>query len=100
VVAADGTAAKRAARTRSGQEGCGFAYENRSSKVRRPMITARFLPSGDTALVVEFGDRMDRHLSALVLNLHRRLRSADIAGVVESVPTFRSLLVHASSKRG
>ncbi len=58
------------------------------------MIQARFLPSGDTALVVEFGDHMDRHLSALVLNLHRRLLSADIPGVVESVPTFRSLLVH------
>lgn len=55
---------------------------------------ARFLASGDTALVVEFGDRMDRHLSALVLNLHRRLRDADLAGVVETVPTFRSLLVH------
>lgn len=55
---------------------------------------ARFLPSGDTALVVEFGNRMDRHLSALVLNLHRRLRNGDVAGIVETVPTFRSLLVH------
>ena len=54
----------------------------------------RFLASGDTALVVEFGDRMDRHLSALVLNLLRRLSDARIAGVVEAVPTFRSLLIH------
>jgi inhibitor of KinA len=58
------------------------------------MISPRFLPSGDTALVVEFGDHMDRHLSALVLNLHRRLRSGDIPGIIETVPTFRSLLVH------
>ena len=59
-----------------------------------PAIAPRFLASGDTALVVEFGDRMDRHISALVLNLLRRLRDAEIAGVVEAVPTFRSLLIH------
>ncbi len=59
-----------------------------------PAMAPRFLASGDTALVVEFGDRMDRHLSALVLNLLRRLGEAGIAGVVEAVPTFRSLLIH------
>ncbi|WP_072390000.1 5-oxoprolinase subunit PxpB [Hyphomicrobium sp. CS1BSMeth3] len=57
-------------------------------------VAPRFLPSGDTSLVVEFGDRMDRHLSALVLNLCRRVEAAGIAGVSEAVPTFRSLMVH------
>lgn len=57
-------------------------------------VEPRFLASGDTALVVEFGDRMDRHISALVLNLRRRVQEADIAGVSEAVPTFRSLMVH------
>ena len=55
---------------------------------------ARFLPGGDTALVVEFGDRVDQHLSGLVLALAQRLRAAAIPGVVETVPTFRSLMVH------
>jgi KipI family sensor histidine kinase inhibitor len=59
-----------------------------------PVMAPRFLASGDTALVVEFGDHMDRHVSALVLNLFRRLGEAGIAGVVEAVPTFRSLLIH------
>ena len=59
-----------------------------------PVMAPRFLASGDTALVVEFGNRMDRHVSALVLNLFRRLGDAGIAGVVEAVPTFRSLLIH------
>jgi inhibitor of KinA len=59
-----------------------------------PFAAPRFLPSGDTALVVEFGDRMDRRISALVLNLLRRIQDAAITGVVEAVPTFRSLLVH------
>ncbi len=54
----------------------------------------RFLPSGDTALVVEFGDRIDRRLSAAVTGLADRIRVADLGGVTETVPTYRSLLVH------
>jgi len=54
----------------------------------------RLLPAGDTALTVEFGDRIDRQLSNLVLALARCLTEASIAGVVECVPTFRSLTVY------
>jgi inhibitor of KinA len=54
----------------------------------------RFLPAGDTALVVEFADRVDPEVSARVLALARRIEAAAIAGVVETVPTFRSLMVH------
>ncbi len=57
-------------------------------------VGPRFLASGDTALVVEFGDRLDRHISAMVLNLSRRVQAAGLAGVSEAVPTFRSLMVH------
>src|SRR5712691_5697892 len=54
----------------------------------------RFLTAGDTALVVEFGDRVDAHLSALVLALAQKLDASRLVGVVEVVPTFRSLMVH------
>jgi KipI family sensor histidine kinase inhibitor len=54
----------------------------------------RLLPAGDTALTVEFGDRIDRQLSNLVLALARCLTEANITGVVECVPTFRSLTVY------
>ncbi len=54
----------------------------------------RFLASGDTALVVEFGDRVDPALSWLVLSLARKLEDLALPGVVEVVPTFRSLMVH------
>jgi KipI family sensor histidine kinase inhibitor len=54
----------------------------------------KVLPAGDTALVVEFGETIDRRLSTLVLALARRLSEADLTGVVETVPTFRSLMVH------
>ena len=57
-------------------------------------MTVRFLSAGDRALVVEFGDRVDRTVSAEVLRLDAVIRSAVIAGVVETVPTFRSLMIH------
>jgi KipI family sensor histidine kinase inhibitor len=53
-----------------------------------------FLPCGDTAFTVEFGDRVDRALSRRVLALHAALRGQPLPGIVETVPTFRSLLVH------
>jgi inhibitor of KinA len=54
----------------------------------------KVLTAGDTALVIEFGDAVDRGLSAWVLALARRLNEARVAGVVETVPTFRSLMVY------
>ena len=55
-----------------------------------PRLTA----SGDSALVVEFGDTIDPALNDRVLTLDAALARAAIAGVVETVPTYRSLLVH------
>ena len=57
-------------------------------------MTARFLPSGDTAITVEFGDRIERGLSEAVLRLNERVRASGLPGVVETVPTFRSLTIH------
>jgi len=54
----------------------------------------RVLNAGDTAIVVEFGESIDRRLSTWVLALARRLNEARLDGLVETVPTFRSLLVH------
>ncbi len=61
--------------------------------------SAHFLPAGDTALVVEFGDRIDRELSERVLRLGAQVRKARLAGVIETVATFRSLLVHYDPMR-
>jgi len=57
-------------------------------------MSARFLPAGDTAIVVEFGDRIDRSVNDRVLRLSAQVRAANLPGVVETVPTFRSLMVH------
>ena len=58
------------------------------------VVAYRMLAAGDTGLVVEFGDRVDRPLSNLVLALAQRIGDANIAGVVECVPTFRSLMIY------
>jgi KipI family sensor histidine kinase inhibitor len=44
-------------------------------------------------MVVEFGDRIDRDLNAVVLALANRLDQSHIPGLIETVPTFRSLTV-------
>ena len=54
----------------------------------------RFLSAGETALVVEFGDRVDPAINARVLALDAALRAAPPQGVRECVPTYRSLMIH------
>ena len=56
------------------------------------------LPLGDSAWTVEFGDRIDPSLHARVMGLNGALHAArdagTLAGIVDLVPTFRSLTVH------
>jgi KipI family sensor histidine kinase inhibitor len=54
----------------------------------------RLLPCGDSALVIEFGDHIDAELNARVLALDALLAEERIPGITETVPTYRSLLVH------
>ena len=57
-------------------------------------MKVRFLSAGDRALVIEFGERVDRGLSERVLRLDAVIRADPPAGIVETVPTFRSLTVY------
>lgn len=54
----------------------------------------RFLSAGDTALTVEFGETAERRFSEAVLALDARLAASRPPGVVELVPTLRSLTIH------
>ncbi|HEV2675245.1 MAG TPA: 5-oxoprolinase subunit PxpB [Aliidongia sp.] len=58
------------------------------------MTLPRFLAAGDAALVVEYGEVIDPVLIAAVQRLDRRLAAAHVPGVIETVPSFRSLMVH------
>jgi KipI family sensor histidine kinase inhibitor len=54
----------------------------------------RLLPSGDRAITVEFARTIDDAANERVLALDRALMEAPVEGVTETVPTYRSLLVH------
>jgi inhibitor of KinA len=54
----------------------------------------RFRDAGESALVVEFGDRVDPELNARVLALDAALAGSAIPGLRETVPTYRSLMIH------
>jgi KipI family sensor histidine kinase inhibitor len=54
----------------------------------------RLLPSGDSAVTVEFSRNIDDVANQRVLALDRALAREPIGGVTETVPTYRSLLVH------
>jgi KipI family sensor histidine kinase inhibitor len=59
-----------------------------------PSPPPRLLPSGDRAIAVEFAKIIDDAANQRVLTLDRALTAAKVAGVTETVPTYRSLLVH------
>lgn len=52
------------------------------------------IAAGDTALVVDFGNQVDLNVSAKVLALAGRLDALNIDGVIETVPTIRSLSIY------
>ncbi|MFG1398959.1 5-oxoprolinase subunit B family protein [Roseixanthobacter pseudopolyaromaticivorans] len=54
----------------------------------------RFLDAGDSGLVVEFGAEVSREINERVLTLAAALERAALRGVVELVPTYRSLMIH------
>jgi inhibitor of KinA len=53
----------------------------------------RILPVGEAAFTVEFGDRLDEQLSRQVHALDAVLSVQRFPGIVETIPTYRSLLV-------
>jgi KipI family sensor histidine kinase inhibitor len=62
-------------------------------------VTRRYLPAGESALVVEFGDAADPAFHRQVVALDAALSAAAIEGVRDSVPTYRSLMIHFDPRR-
>ena len=52
-----------------------------------------FLPAGDKALVVELGDTIDPDTNRSVHNLLQAIQRQSLEGIIDLVPTYRSLLV-------
>ena len=58
------------------------------------LISPRLKPCGDAALLAEYGEAVDANVNRQVLALDAYLTAHPIHGVSETVPTYRSLLVH------
>jgi 5-oxoprolinase (ATP-hydrolysing) subunit B len=57
------------------------------------MCPPRILLAGDSALVIELGDTIDPDINARVVALDAAIQASAFPGVVETVPTYRSLMV-------
>ncbi len=55
---------------------------------------AKYVPVGDRALLVEFGDTIDLEANQKVHALDHAISKRELYGVEECVPTYRSLLVY------
>ena len=54
----------------------------------------RYLIAGDSTLIVEFGEEISPHINEKVRSLMHYLEKKDLDGIVEMVPTYRSLAIH------
>jgi KipI family sensor histidine kinase inhibitor len=55
--------------------------------------TPKILPCGDSAVTVEFGSTIDPDINGMVLALDEIVRAREPAGLIETVPTYRSLTI-------
>ena len=64
------------------------------TSIERAKDAPRILVSGDSAVTVEFGATIDAALNARVLGLDQAVTAARLPFINETVPTYRSLIVH------
>lgn len=58
------------------------------------MSEIRYLPYGDCAVNVEFGNKIDPELNKQIRAFRITLEKEQIPGIIETVPTYRSILIH------
>ena len=58
------------------------------------MADVRFLLSGDSSVTVEFGNEISPAINAQIRAFTIALEESKLPGIVEVVPTYRSLMVH------
>jgi inhibitor of KinA len=57
-------------------------------------MKARIVPAGDSAIVVEFDERIDPVVNASAIALAEAIEAAHLAGVRDVVPTYRSVAIY------
>lgn len=58
------------------------------------MDNVRFLISGDCAVTVEFGNEISEKINSDIRAYMMALEKSGISGIIEAVPTYRSVTVH------
>lgn len=58
------------------------------------MQDVRYLMTGDTSVSVEFGNEISTEINARIRAFNIALEKKGVPGIVETVPTYRSLTVH------
>ena len=58
------------------------------------MADVRFLLSGDSSVTVEFGNEISPAINAQIRAFNIALEESKLPGITETVPTYRSLMVH------
>lgn len=53
----------------------------------------KYLPAGDKALIMEFGNEIAKDINAKIRNVVRFLDEANLKGIEELLPTYRSIMI-------
>ena len=54
----------------------------------------KYLAAGDRALVMEFGNSISEEINRKIRSMGIAIEKSGIEGITETVPTYRSLMVH------
>ncbi|BFL73217.1 5-oxoprolinase subunit PxpB [Anaerococcus nagyae] len=58
------------------------------------MENIKYLPSGDSALVMEFGNEISKEINASISQVVNYLKDERLNGIVDILPTYRSILIN------
>ena len=59
-----------------------------------PLTAVRVIPLGDSAITVQFGDEIDPRINARVVAFAGKIAEQGWSGILDVVPTYRSITVH------
>ena len=70
------------------------AYRFSENEVNCQMQNIKMLNAGEQGLVIEFGQAIDEKINVKVAKLTKLINETKLEGIIEVVPTYRSLLVY------
>ena len=54
----------------------------------------KFLTAGDSAIVMEFGNTIEKEINAKIAAVVENLKKKNIDGILDILPTYRSILIN------